>query len=86
MFYIVHVHLGKHILGQFSVMASPIDLKFSGGILGIVGFLARGLLEMCLIHFNIKTRKTQSEMLHQFPMFFFSLRNRQKPSHSVVTK
>ena len=28
-----------------SVMASPIDLKFSGGILDRTGFLARGLLE-----------------------------------------
>ncbi len=33
-------------------MAGPIDLKFSGGILGIGGLPARGLLEMCLIHFK----------------------------------
>ncbi len=31
-----------HILGQFSVMASLIDLKFPKGIFGIIGFLARG--------------------------------------------
>ena len=38
----------------FSGMPGPIDLKFSGAILGITGcFLARGLLEMCMIPFNI---------------------------------
>ncbi len=34
-------------------MAGPIDLKFSGGILDRTGFLARGLLEMCMIPFKI---------------------------------
>ncbi len=33
-------------------MAGPIDLKFSGAILCITGFLARGLLEMCMIPFK----------------------------------
>ncbi len=37
---------------RYSVMTGPIDLKFSGGILGIVGFLASGLLKICLIHFK----------------------------------
>ncbi len=32
-----------------SLMPGPIDLKFSGAILGITGLLARGLLEMCMI-------------------------------------
>ena len=30
----------------------PIDLKFSGIIFGHAGFPARGLLEMCMIHFK----------------------------------
>ena len=34
-------------------MPGPIDLKFSGAILGIAGFLARGLLEMCMIPFKV---------------------------------
>ena len=29
-----------------------LKMEFSGGILSIVGFPARGLLEMCLIHFK----------------------------------
>ena len=29
-----------------------IDLKISGAILGITGFLARGVFEMCMIPFN----------------------------------
>ncbi len=46
-------HLGKHILGQYSVMGGPIDLKFSGAILDSTGILARGLMEMCMIHLKI---------------------------------
>ena len=34
------------------VMAGPIDLKFSGPIPGTRGLPARGLLEMCMIHFK----------------------------------
>ena len=41
-----------HILGQYSVMGGPIDLKFSGGIPGSTGIIRRGLLEMCMIHFK----------------------------------
>ena len=33
-------------------MAGLIDFKFSGGILGTTGLPARGLLEMCMIHFK----------------------------------
>ncbi len=33
-------------------MPGPIDLKFSGAILGITGFLAWRLLEMCMIPFK----------------------------------
>ena len=29
----MNVHLAKHILGNYSAMAGPIDLKFSGDIL-----------------------------------------------------
>ncbi len=44
---------GKPVLPRISsVMPGPIDLKFSGAILGITGFLARGILEMCMIPFK----------------------------------
>ncbi len=33
-------------------MAGPIDLKFSGAILGSTGLLTRVLPEMCIIPFN----------------------------------
>ncbi len=33
-------------------MGGPIDLKFSGGILGSTDILASGLVEMCRIHFK----------------------------------
>ncbi len=42
-----------YLRGCNSVMGDPIDLKFSGGMLG-TGILARGLLEMCMIHFRGK--------------------------------
>ena len=44
-----------------SAMGGPIDLKFSGDILGNTGLLARGLLEMCMIPF--KSRSTTSAQL-----------------------
>ena len=33
-------------------MGGPIDFRFSGGILGSTGFLARRLLEKCMIPFK----------------------------------
>ncbi len=33
-------------------MGGPIELKISEGILGTTGLPARGLLEMCMIHFK----------------------------------
>ena len=49
--------MGKHdfsldLTGCSSVMAGRNDLKFSGGILGSTGLLARMLLEMCMIPFK----------------------------------
>ncbi len=33
-------------------MPAPIDLKFSGGILGTIGYPAVGLMKKCMIHFK----------------------------------
>ena len=45
--------LRDNILGQYSVMAGQIDLKFSGNILGVTGFIAVGLMKKCMIHFKV---------------------------------
>ena len=49
----MHVHLGKHILGNCAVMAGLIDLKFSGGLLGNMGILAWGSMKMSTIPFKV---------------------------------
>ena len=52
------VHLGYQwreifdLRGCNSVMGGPIDIKLSGAFLGRTGFLARCLLEKCMIHFK----------------------------------
>ena len=38
-------------------MVGAIDLKFLIGIFGITGFLARGLLETCMMHFKTVSGK-----------------------------
>ena len=56
----MHVHLGKHIFGQFSAMGGSI----SGAILGITGFPARGLLEMCMIPFKNSEATSDTAILN----------------------